>query len=1159
MKANRVGSAQVLTALGEGLLAAALLLHGFASVGYADAPQTIYPPEEKVIYFSDGYHGGRIFPGATDASAALGEILTLLDRYPVYRATLELESALWEELLADPQQAALLAHLRERVSEGRVELVGGTYSQPFMYPNDGESIIRQFTIGLGIVERGFGSRPITYAAQEPGFTTQLPQILNGFGFRFAKLMNRWMAFGSPPADDEAFFRWRGPDGSVVLTSPRYGCQGPIEYWATPVFGSKSIDLFPDRTLLDTCERSGVTAPFIVTLEDLLSGNLIPWSGLGLMRQPPIFVRWVTPHAYLDDMQESQPGREPVSLPERTIPADRIVDNPWDGAPKDALPFPWGATGGDVQRAARATERAVLEAERWAALAAMATEAFYPETELDALWRDALWAENHDLWVVRPPVFVGDVEQRVLAGTEPIVEQALATLAAAVDTLSSVPSSQRQPIVVFNSASHDVRGVAATAVPPSLSAAPALSVTNEHGDAAPYQLGTDGSLLLAAEVPALGYRTYSVGAQLPAAPTGSTGASATIVGQVVHLENESYAADFDLERGGALIHLFDKARGSDLVPAGQPAHVLTGYFPATGTRANSAVGGTAGAEIVESGPERAVVRFEHTGFPVPLRSWATLTAGVKRLDLQLEADFGTGVRVGSDAYGPESWRSNGDKLAVHLPLSAAQEVLRDAPFQIEATQRQSFWADHFAATAGPDGYVAVLLDRPSALVRTGNDAALVLAYGGDYIYPPAPLAGTKRFAYALTSDTDVWDASTGAWARVDEWEHPLRAVATARHTGTLPESASLVNVSGGATVSAIFFDDGQQRVRLFNPSPSPRDVTLQLLPGVALPKLLDLRGQEIGDAAMPVQLSPFGLATLGAGGGAAPPPEMPAVPPAQSRYLIGRRAPVRARLYLKPDFSLGSREPPIPRPWTDQLQRGGERAFIGSPLSAACTLAGNVKASVFVATRSASATSGTARIHVRIEALDGNQLLAEGDGIANLARCEARFETTLTPLCAIAATFAFPVVPGAHVAAGERVVARISLAGTTGTLPRLFLLYDSTHYSSRLELPVEDLLSVAAARIDPLSGRVEVDVEDRLGSDDVLDATVVLSPQAGSTATQMLPLAFERDVTATRSTWLTDQTVGPAAALLAATVVVRNQARSIVRTRLSVEAASEHMP
>ena len=36
------------------------------------------------------------------------------------------------------------------------------------------------------VERMLGTEVVTYAAQEPGFTTQLPQILAGLGFRYLK-------------------------------------------------------------------------------------------------------------------------------------------------------------------------------------------------------------------------------------------------------------------------------------------------------------------------------------------------------------------------------------------------------------------------------------------------------------------------------------------------------------------------------------------------------------------------------------------------------------------------------------------------------------------------------------------------------------------------------------------------------------------------------------------------------------------------------------------------------------------------------------------------------------------------------------------------------------------------------------------------------------
>lgn len=139
-----------------------------------------------------------------------------------------------------------LGQLRALVRGGRAEVVGGAYTQPIMYMIGQESVIQQFVIGCRAVKEALGKEVQVYAAQEPDWVGQMPQILRLMGFRAAVYQTSWQAFGAAPARDAEAVWWRGPDGTRLLAVPMaaamragWGLRGPspraaAELWRTGV-------------------------------------------------------------------------------------------------------------------------------------------------------------------------------------------------------------------------------------------------------------------------------------------------------------------------------------------------------------------------------------------------------------------------------------------------------------------------------------------------------------------------------------------------------------------------------------------------------------------------------------------------------------------------------------------------------------------------------------------------------------------------------------------------------------------------------------------------------------------------------------------------------------------------------------------------------------
>lgn len=117
------------------------------------------------------------------------------------------------------QDVARLQRLREFVKGGRVEVVGGAYTQPIMFTIGDESVVRQFVLGCKAIEEALKIPVRVYAAQEPDMVGQLPQILRKLGFRGVLYRTYWGAFGFTPSRDGAVVRWVGPDGTEIECIP----------------------------------------------------------------------------------------------------------------------------------------------------------------------------------------------------------------------------------------------------------------------------------------------------------------------------------------------------------------------------------------------------------------------------------------------------------------------------------------------------------------------------------------------------------------------------------------------------------------------------------------------------------------------------------------------------------------------------------------------------------------------------------------------------------------------------------------------------------------------------------------------------------------------------------------------------------------------------
>jgi mannosylglycerate hydrolase len=144
-------------------------------------------------------------------------VIEVLERRPDLRFTLDGQAIVLEDYLE--VRPEMEGRLRALLQSGRID-TGPSYVIPDEFLVGSESLVRNLHFGRLVCAR-FGARPmpVAYLPDTFGHPAQLPQILRGFGL---ESMVFWRGLGDERERLGARFRWRAPDGSVVLSAPLAG-------------------------------------------------------------------------------------------------------------------------------------------------------------------------------------------------------------------------------------------------------------------------------------------------------------------------------------------------------------------------------------------------------------------------------------------------------------------------------------------------------------------------------------------------------------------------------------------------------------------------------------------------------------------------------------------------------------------------------------------------------------------------------------------------------------------------------------------------------------------------------------------------------------------------------------------------------------------------
>lgn len=347
----------------------------------------------------------------------------------------------------------LLHRVRHQIAKGRWEVAAGLWVEPELNLINGESLARQVLYGQRYVESAFGQvSAIAWLPDSFGFCWQLPQILRqGEVSYFVTQKLRWNDTNPFPHE---LFDWQAPDGSQVLSLH----SAPIGEGVDPLKMAHYATQWELKT-------GRAEALWLIGVGDHGGGPTRDMLELAQRWQrSPFFpqVTFTTAQSFLDRICADRLSPSESSPEQRSIDGS-LTNSGENTRPKPTVPvwhdelyleFHRGCytTHADQKQWNRRCEDRLYEAEVLCSLANLALNAPYPQTQLEAAWKQVLFNQFHDILPgsAIPEVFVDANQgwQAALTTAQTLRDEALEAIAQAI-ALPPPPHPDARPFVVFN--------------------------------------------------------------------------------------------------------------------------------------------------------------------------------------------------------------------------------------------------------------------------------------------------------------------------------------------------------------------------------------------------------------------------------------------------------------------------------------------------------------------------------------------------------------------------------------------------------------------------------------------------------------------------------------------------------------------------------------
>lgn len=720
--------------------------------------------------FVDGYHGGIYGHYPLE-----WETRFITDNYynhPEWRISLEIEPETWDSVkLRTPEDYSIFKKI---VTGERVEFTNPTYAQPYCYNISGESIIRQFEYGIKKINSHFPDvRFTTYSVEEPCFTSCLPQILKSFGFRYAVLKNPNTCWGGyTRAHGKDLVNWIGPDGTSILSVPRYECEHfeKNSTWQTKAWNNST-------SYLKDCFNSGIKNPVGMCFQDAGWKNG-PWLGFG--KNISNNSRYVTWKEYFEKISDG-----------------KTEDN-WYLSQEDIqVNLMWGSQVlQKIGQQVRKSENNIVTAEKIGTLAYLGNKYSYRKDRIDEAWRTLMLAQHHDSWIVpynrnkNGRTWADEIACWTDSTTE-IAENVVSEAKESFE-IEKKSTSEDRYLRIFNTLGFPRNEIVSIQIPSAFYDANFI-IQDVRNKEIPYSIEKGNIVCFTADVPSFGYATYKILRGKPFLKTETQ--HFTHSRNECVLENELYKIVFDLQKGGTIKSLIVKNNNNKEYAKKDSEYLLgeiRGYFYDE-KRFHSSKENRAKITLMKDNLFETAVLIEGEIASHPFRQTVTIGKGQERIDFDLEIDWKHNVGIGEYKQ-QNSWQDNRRafcddrfKLNVLFPVDFnSTKLYKNAPFDVcESRLENTFfntwdniknnvilnWID--LTDTGNGNSIALFTDHTTSY-SYGKEypLGLTIQYSGKGLWGrDYTITEPLHVKYALLPHKETWDRGSVS-AKSAGWNEPL---------------------------------------------------------------------------------------------------------------------------------------------------------------------------------------------------------------------------------------------------------------------------------------------------------------------------------------------------------------------------------------------------
>jgi alpha-mannosidase len=758
--------------------------------------------------------------------------LQLMYEYPQYTYTQS--AAAYNEWMAQ-KYPEMNAEIKQRIQEGRWEVVGGMWVEPDLNMPDGESLVRQLLVGKRWYKQAYGvDVRIGWNPDSFGYTWQLPQIYKKSGVDY--FVTQKMTWNDTNQLPFKLFWWESPDGSKVLA------YFPHDYANDNLRQTRLVeDLVTARTratgeteimdLYGIGDHGG--GPTRAILDE--GFHWTPGGVSGHDTENPATatntvhpkMEWGIAQPFFSSIEKQIADQSPVwdyaSIAKGYTPPPAVAGKVSIPTWKSELYFEYHrgvmTTQANHKRNMRESSIQVLNAEKWASLAWLDGRP-YPAAELTEDWKKVLFNQFHDLAAGSGiGVIYKDAQKDydvVRWSTNEIKAGALESVGAAVDTQAS-SKNPGIPVIVYNPLAWTRSGGVTVRVQlPNNAASGAYAVDSDsratglksnevlidkNTGQVELRIHVDG-------VPALGYKvvyiTRSGDKSAPSGPAVASNETATIA----TIENSAIRVSVD-KKTGCITALFDKRAGLEALKPQSCGNQLQAFKdtpkdydawnidPGTLDQPPTTLDQVDSVVLVKDRFDDPAIRVSRHWQSSKFVQTISIPPDAAHANIDNEIDWHESHILLKAAF-PLAVQS--DHATYDIPYGTIDRTTlrtnswEKAQFEVPA----QYWADY--SGTGADGKVhglSILNESKFGYDAAGNVLRLTLLRSPKWPDPEADM-GHHSFRYALYPHAGTWkEAQT--MRRGWEYNYPLQAVVTTAHPGTLPASHSFASVSADNVV------------------------------------------------------------------------------------------------------------------------------------------------------------------------------------------------------------------------------------------------------------------------------------------------------------------------------------------------------------------------